>query len=157
MSPGEDFATRLARLEAIEAILRVKHRYGELVDRLCARVDPADLQALGELFTEQAFVDFGTLQLPSRQAVLDLYGGAMQKNFSWIWHSFHSPIVEVNGDRASGRWTLQGLTITHSNATPTTLYGRYADEFTLTSGTWQISRMVLIAGPGGPQAELRIG
>jgi SnoaL-like domain len=112
---------------------------------------------LGELFTEQAFVDFGSMQLTSRQAVLDLYGGAMQKNFSWIWHSFHSPIVEVNGDRASGRWTLQGLTIAHSNGTPTTLYGRYSDEFTRTSGTWRISRMVLIAGPGGPQEELRIG
>jgi hypothetical protein len=128
-----------------------------LVDRLSARIDQTDLQALGELFTEDAFVDFASLQLRSRQAILDLYGGAMQKNFSWIWHSFHSPIVEVSGNRASGRWTLQGITVSHSSHTPTTLYGRYSDEFICAAGTWRISRMVLIPGPGGPQAELQIG
>jgi hypothetical protein len=157
MSSAEDLAARFARLEALEAIVRVKHRYGELVDRLSTRIDQADLQALGGLFTEDAFVDFATLKLQGRQGVLDLYGGAMQKNFAWVWHSFHSAIVEVNGNRASGRWTLQGMTLSHSSRAPTTLYGRYSDEFVCAAGIWRISRMVLIPGPGGPQAELQIG
>ena len=157
MSSAEDLAARCTRLEALETIVRVKHRYGELVDRLSARIDQTDLDALGELFTADAFVDFASVQLRGRQAVLDLYGGAMQQNFSWIWHSFHSPIVEVNGNRASGRWTLQGMTVSHSSRTPITLYGRYSDEFICAGGIWRISRMVLLAGPGGPQAELQIG
>jgi SnoaL-like domain len=154
---GADLAARIARLEAIDCILTIKHRYGELVDRLSSRIDQADIKALGELFTEDAFVDFVVVKLPGRQAILDLYGGAMQKNFAWVWHSFHSPIVEVNGDRASGRWTLQGLTIAHNSPTPTTVYGRYADEFVRTPQGWRLSKMVLLPGPSGPQAELKRG
>jgi hypothetical protein len=153
----EDFAARLERLEAVDAILNIKHRYGELVDRLSSRIDQADIEALGELFTEDAFVDFVAVQLPSRQAILDLYGGAMQKNFAWVWHSFHSPIIEINGDHASGRWTLQGMTITHQSPVPTTVYGRYADEFVRTTKGWRMSKMVLLPGPSGLQAELKRG
>lgn len=155
MSVDDALRARLERLEAIDAITRLKHRYGELVDGLSVHIDTRAVEALGELFTEDAFVDFASVQLPGRQAVLDLYGGAMQKQFSWIWHSFHSPIIDVNGDRASGRWTLQGITITHENPTPTTVYGRYCDEFVRTSTGWRISRMVLIPGPAGPLGELR--
>jgi ketosteroid isomerase-like protein len=157
-APGSgDLAARIARLEAVDAILNIKHRYGELVDRLSSRIDQADLEALGELFTEDAFVDFVTVQLPGRQAILDLYGGAMQKNFAWIWHSFHSPIIDVHGDRASGRWTVQGMTITHDSPTPTTVYGRYVDEFVRTAQGWCMSKMVLLPGPSGTQAELKRG
>lgn len=155
--PSADLAARVARLEAVGSVLAIKHRYGELVDRLSLRIDQADIRALGELFTEDAFVDFVAVQLKGRQAILDLYGGAMQKNFAWVWHSFHSPIVEVNGDRASGRWTLQGMTITHDSPTPTTVYGRYNDEFVLTSHGWRMSRMILLPGPSGLQAELKRG
>lgn len=144
-----DLAARVERLEAVGAILNIKHRYGELVDRLASRINQTDLEALGELFTEDAFVDFVAVQLPGRQAILDLYGGVMQKNFAWVWHSFHSPIVEVNGDHASGRWTLQGITITHQSPTPTTVYGRYADEFVRTGEGWRMSKMVLLPGPSG--------
>jgi hypothetical protein len=154
---GADLAARIARLEAIDSILRIKHRYGELVDRLCSRIDEADLIALGELFTEDAFVDFVAVKLPGRRAILDLYGGAMQQNFVWVWHSFHSPVIEVNGDHASGRWTLQGMTITHGSPTPTTVYGRYADEFVRTANGWRMSRMILLPGPSGLQAELKRG
>jgi hypothetical protein len=152
---SDDLMARIVRLEAVDAILNIKHRYGELVDRLSSRIDQSDLKALGELFTEDAFVDFVAVQLPGRQAILDLYGGTMQKNFAWIWHSFHSPIVEVNGDRASGRWTLQGMTITHQSPLPTTVYGRYADEFVCTARGWRMSKMVLLPGPSGLQAELK--
>ena len=157
MATTDSADARLERLEAIQAILHVKHRYGELVDRLSGRLDRSDLEALGELFIEDAFVDFVSVQLVGRQAILDLYGGAMQKNFSWVWHSFHSPVIEVAGDRASARWTLQGMTIGHDSPTPTTVYGRYSDELVRTSKGWRISRMVLIPGPTGLQVELRRG
>jgi ketosteroid isomerase-like protein len=150
-----ELAARIARLEAVNSILTIKHRYGELVDRLTSRIDEGDIRALGDLFTEDAFVDFVSVQLPGRQAILDLYGGMMQKNFAWVWHSFHSPIVEVDGDHASGRWTLQGLTIAHDSPTPTTVYGRYVDEFVRTSQGWRMSRMILLPGPSGLQTELK--
>jgi ketosteroid isomerase-like protein len=152
----EDSA-RIERLEAVNDILYVKNRYGELVDRLSSRIDRADLDALGNLFTEDTFVDFIAVQLRGRQAVLDLYGGVMQKNLAWVWHSFHSPIIEVNGDRASGRWTLQGITIAHNSPTPTTVYGRYSDEFVRTPEGWRIAKLILQPGPSGLQAELKLG
>lgn len=152
-----DLAARLERLEAVSQIQYVKGRYGELVDGLSLKLDQANLKALGELFTEDTFVDFIAVQLRGRQAVLDLYGGVMQKNFSWVWHSFHSPVIEVNGDRASGRWTLQGLTIGHQSSTPTAVYGRYLDEFVRTPLGWRIAKLTLVPGPAGTQNELKLG
>ncbi len=152
-----DAVARLERLEAVSQIQYVKGRYGELVDGLSQRLDWEKLTALGELFTEDTFVDFVTVQLHGRQAVLDLYGGVMQKNFSWVWHSFHSPVIEVNGDRASGRWTLQGLTIGHDSPIPIAVYGRYKDEFVRSTAGWRISKLILAPGPAGPQNELKLG
>jgi len=154
---AERLAARLDRLEAIEAILKVKHRYGELIDRLADRIDQADLDALGELFTVDAEIDFVSVQLSGRQGIVDLYGGQMQQNLSWLWHSFHSPIVDIDGDRASARWTLQGLTIARGATSPDTVYGRYIDELVRVDGRWQISRLRLVVGPAGPQPDLQKG
>lgn len=151
-----DLARRVAHLEAVEAILKVKHRYGELVDRLSSRIDQDDLADLGQLFTEDAEVDFVSVKLEGRKGVLALYGGQMQANIAWVWHSFHSPVIDVDGDRASARWTLQGLTVAVGETRPTTLYGRYNDELVKVDGRWQISKLQLVMGPGGPQTELQL-
>ncbi|MDB5714520.1 MAG: nuclear transport factor 2 family protein [Sphingomonadales bacterium] len=153
--PLDQLAARLDHIEAVEAILKVKHRYGELIDRLAERVDQDDLDALGALFTVDAKIDFVSVELPGRQGILDLYGGQMQQNLSWLWHSFHSPIVDIDGDRASARWTLQGLTIAQGATIPNTVYGRYIDELVRTDGRWQISKLQLVVGPAGEQAELQ--
>src|SRR3546814_8940466 len=125
----DQLVARITKLEAIDAVLKAKHRYGELVDRLADRIDQDDLQDLGQLFTEDADIDFVAVRLPGRQGILDLYGGQMQQNFSWLWHSFPSPVIDVDGDNAMGRWTLQGLTIAQGATSPTKVYGRYIDSF----------------------------
>ncbi|MBB4631953.1 nuclear transport factor 2 family protein [Sphingosinicella soli] len=153
----EQLAARLDRLEAVEAILKVKHRYGELVDRLADRIDQNDLDALCALFTVDAEIDFASMQLSGRQGIVDLYGGQMQESLSWLWHSFHSPIVDIDGDRALGRWTLQGMTIARGATRPDTMYGRYVDELMRVDGRWQISRLQLVLGPAGPQPDLQKG
>ncbi len=148
-------AKRVARLDAVDAILKVKHRYGELIDRLAERIDQNDLSDLANLFTEDVAIDFVTVQLEGRKGLLDLYGGQMQQNFSWLWHSFHSPVVDVDENNALARWTLQGMTIARDEAHPTTVYGRYIDNLVKIDGRWLISKLQLVIGAAGPQAELQ--
>jgi ketosteroid isomerase-like protein len=150
-------AARFARIEAVDEIVRVKHRYGELIDALAAGIDADDLERLGDLFTEDADVDFVSVRLAGREGVTALYGGQMQKQLRWLWHSFHSPVIEVAGDHATGHWTLQGLTIDHGATHPATVYGRYLDEFVLTDGRWRISKLQLVIGPSGLQQDLQLG
>jgi hypothetical protein len=111
------------------AILNVKHRYGELVDHLSHEVRPELVHELGELFEEDVFVDFGIhaqfghVVLRGRDAVKQLYGGDMQGDISWTWHSFHSPIAPDGPAVIS--------------------LGRYNDEFVRGASAWRISSMRL--------------
>src|SRR3546814_11082747 len=99
----DQLVARITKLEAIDAVLKAKHRYGELVDRLADRIDQDDLQDLGQLFTEDADIDFVAVRLPGRPGILDLYGGTMQQNFSWRWHRFPSPCICVARHNSRGR------------------------------------------------------
>jgi hypothetical protein len=108
---------RLRTVEDVQAIERLKARYGELVDR---RYGPRGVVAAEELdvlaneiaalFTEDAVWDGGK--------VLGLCRGRTEIRerfreptllFSWLlfsWHFFVKPRIEVDGDRARGTWDI---------------------------------------------------
>lgn len=60
-----------------------------------------------------------------------------------MWHSVHSPVIEVNGDEATGRWTLLAMAvpIDKPSAPPFSVYGRYIDSFRRVGGVWQQSKL----------------
>jgi hypothetical protein len=60
-----------------------------------------------------------------------------------MWHSVGSPIINVDGDRATGRWTLTARAMAAGDGGPTPLltYGRYADEFLRAGDAWRLSKI----------------
>ncbi len=103
------------RVEVTEAVLEIqalKARYGELVDRRFARgqvVAPDELHALAgqaaELFTEDGVWDGGPGlgRLVGREAIA---GRLAEPTLTFSRHLFVKPVIEVDGDRATGRWDL---------------------------------------------------
>lgn len=103
---------RLADVEAVQAIERLKARYGEVTDRrytgsgLVARdrLEPL-AREIASLFTEDAVWDGGeTLgRVVGREAIYEHFLGS-QLHFAW--HFFVKPRIEVDGDRAHGTWDI---------------------------------------------------
>jgi len=96
-----DLEARVRRLEDIEAIKQLKAEY-------CAACDDGyDPDRLAALFTEEAVWNggrtFGVAE--GREAIRAHFRGASQR-VTIARHQVMNPIVEVDGDRATGQWLL---------------------------------------------------
>jgi len=137
------------RLTDIDDIIRRKAHYGILVDRLVS--EPADakaLDSLAALFTSDARFDFGG-RIGTFLGSLGLrafYGGTLPAQRAWVWHSFHSPCVDVDGDTATAQWTISALAVSRGaeDQPPQAIYGRYRDRLERVDGEWLQSELVFV-------------
>lgn len=136
-----DLAERIARLEAIEEIKALKHRYL----RACDAKDPEGFRAC--FIASGASIDFGRLgrfddadgivkvfesialrQVDGRNVILDMH------------HALHPDITVHGEDRASGRWTLKFRQVNLLDDTETVSTGEYDDEYVIEDGRWKMSK-----------------
>lgn len=135
-----------SHLADVHQIQQLKSLYCDLIDRIMRERKPEDAEALGQLFTEDAVLDFGGLGFgrhQGRSAIVRSFTEQLPEIVCWMWHSVHSPIIEVRGDQAIGKWTLQAMAVPVADpkSPPFVTYGRYADEFRRVDGRWQQSLM----------------
>lgn len=132
-----------AVLADIEAIKRIKASYGDIIDRMVRMPEQEDRDRLAALFTEDAVLDFHEMlgRHEGREAIVRFFAEALPAGTAWMWHSFHSPLITVNGDEAEGRWTLYAMAVPKGAADPTPMltYGRYTDRYVRTADGWRQS------------------
>jgi hypothetical protein len=132
----ETVTQRLDRLESLEAIRQLKARY-------CAACDADhDPQALGPLFENDAVWEAdGIGRFEGRRAIEDYF--ARVRASGRLRNSAHhavNPIIEVNGDEASGHWrlimlytaNLPGGEVQHFR-----IVGWYAEIYRRSAGLWR--------------------
>ena len=150
-----DLETRLRALEArisavedVQAIERLKARYGELVDGRYAGGAPraaAELERIaGEiaaLFTEDALWDGGAALgvCRGRAAIRERM---TRPTLSFSWHYFVKPRIEVAGSEARARWDLLAPCTT-AEGRAMWMAGVEDDEYRRVEGRWLHSRMAL--------------
>ncbi|MFB4305403.1 nuclear transport factor 2 family protein [Actinomadura sp. GTD37] len=139
--PSPDLAARIARLEAIEDIKALKHRYL----RACDAKDPKGFRAC--FIASGASVDYGRLgafddadgmaRVFERIALQRVDGGHAVLD---MHHAMH-PDITVHGETtASGRWTLKFRQVNLLNNTETVTTGEYDDEYVVEDGRWKMSK-----------------
>ena len=116
----------------------LKAAYCETVDA-CFQDTGKATARLAELFTEDVRADYGMGPLNGRKAVIGFLLDAIVSTNESLWHSLHTPLINVTGDTATGHWTVMVRSKHKGAATPDMIYGRYLDEFRRTSQGWQIS------------------
>lgn len=130
MADLSDLQARLGRLEDIEAIRQLKARY-------CALCDAGyDADGLAALFTADGVWDggrtFGVAE--GREAIRRHFQGA-SKRISIARHQVMNPIIEINGDLATGEWLLfQPCTTGPGQAA--WLAATYRDRYRREGGVW---------------------
>jgi hypothetical protein len=143
-----ELEARLAALEDVEAIKRLKARYGALVDSRFSRGDvvaPDRLEAIAgeiaQLFSEDAVWDGGKgLGLCRGRAEIQARLAAPTMRFTW--HYFVKPQIQVEGHTARADWDILSPCTT-PDGRPMWMAGVEHDEYRKESGIWLHTHMRL--------------
>jgi len=134
----EALARRIQVLEDVEAIKKLKARY-------CAYCDNQyDAEGLASLFTPDAVWDGGELlgRSEGREAIRTFFQGSSQR-LPFAIHHVMNPVIEVDGDTATGQWYLFQPCIRADQNQAFWLAARYDEAYLRVDGEWKFRRMTI--------------
>lgn len=123
--------TNVQRLIDIEDIKNLKARYAKYCDD---NYNPANL---APLFTEDAIWDFGDLgYAEGRDAIKEFFGNSPNL-VKFAVHYTVNPIIEIDGDTATGEWLLwQPMVMQGDDPQALWLVAQYEDKYVRQDGKW---------------------
>ncbi len=126
---------RLQVLEDIEAIRKLKARY-------CAYCDDSyNSEGLASLFVEDAIWDGGVLgRCDGRDEIRNFFVNA-SRSISFAIHHVCNPLIEVDGDRATGQWYLFQPCTYADGERAIWMVARYHDEYVRRAGVWSFQNV----------------
>lgn len=128
---------RIRRLEDIEAIKQLKARYAAYCD------DNYDEEGIASLFTEDAVWDGGPMGCHNGQKAIHDFFSVSDQAVPFAIHHLTNPIIEVDGDRATGRWYLwQPCTFAQGNQ-GLWMAGTYSDNYRRVDDRWLFEHVAI--------------
>ncbi len=142
MSGARTLERKIQELLDIEEIKRLKARYCFGCDGVASqdvnRGRYVDYEMVTSLFTEDARLE-GVGRCEGRDAIREYYK-AIQR-LPMAIHCIATPLIEINGDTATGKWHGIIPLITADEKVAAWLVGIYEDEFARTSEGWKIRKL----------------
>lgn len=133
----ESLERRIQALEDVEAIKNLKARYCTYCD------DNYDADSIVSLFVEDAVWDGGIRgKAEGRPAIRDFFVRAPQR-LSFAVHMVMNPIIEVDGDHATGIWYLFQACTYAEGQRPVWGSARYDEEYVRVDGRWMFKTLKL--------------
>ncbi|WP_295638389.1 nuclear transport factor 2 family protein [Novosphingobium sp.] len=127
-----------------EAIAAIKARYCMAVD-LCATDPEGARGAMAPLFTADATADYGAGPVTGADAIAGFLATNIAANSAWMLHMLHTPLIAVDGDAATGDWTVMVHCKRRESQDIDTIVGRYSDTFRRgANGAWRIAHVRFI-------------
>jgi len=139
-------SSRSERLESLEALRDLKSRYARLADLALGSPSAANAANLADLFTNDAFADYGFFgTFTGRAALLNAFENVLPGGTRWSAHYIVNPLLTVNGDNAEGTWSflIHAVPRNPPNAAQVTFFGKYAEKYRRQNGVWKISELVV--------------
>ena len=126
---------RIMRLEDIEEIKRLKATYCEICD------DLHNPDRIASVFAEDAVwesPDFGRAQ--GHDEIRALFQ-QFRDMFVFSQHNIMNPIINVDGDRATGMWYIMGPWTYTEDEESKWLALRYDDDYVKVDGVWKYQHL----------------
>jgi hypothetical protein len=121
----------------IESIKQLKHRY-------CAYADQGyDPDGIANLFVEDGIWDGGPFgRHEGRRAIRAFFSG-VSKIITFVDHYATNPVIEVDGDAATGRWDLWAPIVKEPGPVAYWIMGKYREEYVRTADGWRFKLLSL--------------
>lgn len=126
---------RITRLEDIEAIKQLKAVYCHICD------DTHNPDRIASVFAEDGIWEaegFGKAE--GHKAIRELFVG-FREQFSFSQHNIMNPVINVNGERATGIWYLVGPWDATENNRKIWMTARYDDDYIKVDGEWKYQHL----------------
>ena len=119
------------------AIANLKATYCRAADTSCG--DEAAARAMFDGLLVDDFVgDYGFKVMHGPAEIVDFMIQAIGGGSAWMIHALGSPVIKVDGDQATGDWTIT-VTARRKDGEVMVINGRYSDTFRRTGAGWQIA------------------
>lgn len=129
--------SRIQRLEDIEAIRQLKHRYCAFCD------EDYNADKLAPLFTEDAVWDGGPMGRFEGRDAIHAFFSATTEAVPFAIHHVTNPIIEVEGDVATGHWYLWQPMTFAATGQAIWLAARYEDRYRRHNDEWRFEHVQL--------------
>lgn len=129
---------RITRLEDIEAIKQLKARYSHICD------DMHNPDRIASVFAPDGIwesPDFG--QAHGHAEIRELFR-KFQQMFSFSQHNMMNPVIEVNGNRATGIWYIMGPWDHTASGDKKWMALRYDDDYVKLDGEWKYQHLRVV-------------
>jgi hypothetical protein len=129
---------RMQILEDVEAIKKLKASYCYWADAGIAG-DASQMDELVAHFTDdQPWADFGAFGVhKGKEAVRAFFKELVVGTLSYSAHMVSNPIIEVDGNKATGKWYVDVPCTLRGAERPMWLQARYEEEYVKESGKWK--------------------
>lgn len=138
MSELDKLMSRIQRLEDLEEIRRLKHRYCGLCD------DAFQADEIAALFTDDGVWEAGEPwgNFIGPEAIAEFFKG-MPEAVSYSVHALSNEEIDIEGDTAKAKWrTLIPVSlILEGENVPHWMFCDYYDEYRKEGGVWKFSRI----------------
>lgn len=125
---------RVQRLEDIEEIRQLRFRYHRFINQRA-------FDRMSELFTQDAVIDVGKVQLRGRAQIRQSFI-EFGKQHPLVMQFPHNHMVELAGATATGLSFFEARYA--RNGVPLMIAGSYEESYVRTDGRWLIQRMKLL-------------
>ena len=130
-------SARLQWLYDIECIKQLKARY-------CAFADQDyDPDGIAGLFVTDGIWDGGPFGRHEGRAAIHAFFSGVSKVISFVDHYATNPLIEIDGDRATGRWDLWAPIVKEPEPVACWIMGKYVDVYVRTSDGWLFESLTL--------------
>ncbi len=126
---------RITRLEDIEAIKQLKVRYSHVCD------DDHNPDTITELFAEDGIWESPDFGVAKGHAEIRALFQRFRETFNFSQHNMSNPIIEVDGDRATGIWYIQGPWTETAGDKEIWMSARYDDDYVKIDGEWKYQHL----------------
>ena len=124
----------IEKLAAVEEIRKVRYRY-------CFLLDERDWEGMSALFTEDAIGDYGHLgTVHGREGIRKLFEESVSKLVLFSAHFMQNPVIEVDGDTATGQWYIFSPGTVEEDRAVFALVKAY-DTYRRVEGVWKIETL----------------
>lgn len=135
-----DLEARITRLEDLEAIKQLKARYCEICD------DDHDPDRITTLFTEDGIWEAKGIGEAKGHAEIRKLFQRFQKAIRFSQHMTMNPVIEVDGETATGTWYFFGPFTMEQGNQALWQACRYHESYRKVEGKWLIERLT-VKGP----------
>jgi SnoaL-like domain len=140
----EDLAKRIAALEDIEAIKKLKARYCAVCD------NDHNPDEIVTLFAPDGIWEGDGIGIHKGHAAIRALFEGFRARISFSQHNVMNPSIEVDGDRARGTWYFLGPFTFRKGNRAMWLAARYEEDYVRIGGAWKFQHLRAIGRMAAP-------